>query len=58
MKDIIKKHLQKLNETSIKIFRDYNPEMPHKSRWTVAFSNGGTFTYTYDNRLEWNGLVL
>ncbi|MDX9704001.1 MAG: hypothetical protein RBU23_13295 [Candidatus Auribacterota bacterium] len=57
MKEIINQHLHNLNETSYIIIRDYNPLIVCKSKWTVDFYNGGSFTYTYDNKLMWNGIV-
>ena len=57
MKAIILNHLQNLNETSFKILRNYNSINPAKSTWSVCFFNGGSFDYTYDNQLIWNGLI-
>jgi len=57
MKDVIKQHLSKLNETSYKVFRYYNKNNPALSTWTVVFFNGGIREYTYNNVLVWNGLI-
>lgn len=57
MKTIIEDCLKKLNETSFKIIRRYNPQNPQLSTWSVLFFNGGTFDFTYDNKWIRNGIV-
>ena len=57
MKTIIKNHLKRMNDTTFRIFRYYNPNIQNKSRWTIVFDYGNSYTYNYDNKLEWNGLI-
>jgi hypothetical protein len=57
MKQVIQNTLAKLNETSFRIFRNYDIVDSSRSTYTVVFYNGGKRQYTYDHKLIWNGRI-